>query len=818
MANIVNFSTYGFLDDILALNEDNWRNFFKPIVYDSVQGGLEVTAGTGMKVNVSAGECRCGSIMGISNSQVSLDVNVGDNTYSRIDSVVIQYTYGEPSTLSIAVLQGEPSASPVAPTLTKSYNSLWQMEIAQILIPPNATTTAECTITDKRVIYNSLDSIIDPINESIDSINDDIDDINEALDNKVDEAPSDNLAYSRINGEWSTNVTSYGYCTTAAGTVAKTVSITGFKLVTGATIFVKFKEKNTATNPTLNVSSTGAKRIYRWGTTSAGTTDSTNGWTAGAVLALTYDGTGWIEHLWQNTTYTIYGAYCTTAADTADKVATCTYYELMPGYFEITMRYANTAQSALTLNIASKGAKPIYINGTASSSTNYTLLNGVYIVYYDGTNYYFRTDGQIEGIQTSLASQGAVAPVFSETVTYAVDACVMYQGKLYKFLSAHSPGPWVGGNEVVETNALAQSGGGGGSGGVGDEITFNDSNSAMIITSSNRSINSLESAIAIISSGDTHPAINAGQYVYIKLHSNISGIADLPEGLYVAKTSISANVALTTSNVSSVSGGGLNNLLINIPNYYNNAGFHNSIFRGNSLGSSISSTQWSEISAGTFKDLFIGDYWTINNINWRIASFDYWLRCGDTECTTHHIVIVPDSNLLTADGSTTHFMDTANVTSGGYLGSGFRSGTNHDSGSTANTSRQQCINIVNNAFGSSHILTHREYFTNAVTNGKPSAGAWADSTVDMMNERMVYGNAPFSPVSDGTTVPANYTIDKGQLPLFALAPQYICNRADWWLRDPVSSAPFAVVGTYGTCACSAASAAGVGVRPAFGIK
>ena len=34
MANIVNFSTYGFLDDILALNEDNWRNFFKPIVYD----------------------------------------------------------------------------------------------------------------------------------------------------------------------------------------------------------------------------------------------------------------------------------------------------------------------------------------------------------------------------------------------------------------------------------------------------------------------------------------------------------------------------------------------------------------------------------------------------------------------------------------------------------------------------------------------------------------------------------------------------------------------------------------------------------------
>ena len=694
MANLVNFSTYGFLDDILALNEDNWRNFFKPIVYDSVQGGLEVTAGTGMTVNVSTGECRCGSIMGISNSQMSLDVNVGDNTYSRIDSVVIQYTYGDPSTLSVAILEGEPSASPVPPTLTKSYNSLWQMEIAQILVPVNATTASECIITDKRIIYNSLDSIIDPINEEIENIK-------------------------------NTGAVAPVFSETATYAVGDVVTYNG--------------------------------KLYKF--TSS---HSAGSWNSSEVTEITT----WYEK--------------------ADNGA-------------VAPVFSETATYAVGDVVTYNGKLYKFTSSHSAGSWNSSEVTEI-------TTWYEKADN------------GAVAPVFSETATYAVDACVMYQGKLYKFLSAHSPGPWIGGNEVVETNALAQSGGGGGSGGVGDEITFNDSNSAMIITSSNRSINSLESAIAIISSGDTHPAINAGQYVYIKLHSNISGIADLPEGLYIAKSSISANAALTTSNVSSVSGGGLNNLLINIPNYYNNAGFHNSIFRGNSLGSSISSTQWSEISAGTFKDLFIGDYWTINNINWRIAAFDYWLRCGDTECTTHHIVIVPDSNLLTADGSTTHFMDTANVTSGGYLGSGFRSGTNHDSGSTANTSRQQCINIVNNAFGSSHILTHREYFTNAVTNGKPSAGAWADSTVDMMNERMVYGNAPFSPVSDGTTVPANYTIDKGQLPLFALAPQYICNRADWWLRDPVSSAPFAVVGTYGTCACSAASAAGVGVRPAFGIK
>ena len=675
MANLVNFSTYGFLDDILALNEDNWRKFFKPIIYDSVQGGLEVTTGTGMTVDVSAGECRCGSIMGISNSQVSLDVNVGDNTYDRIDSVVIQYVQGDPSTLSIAILEGEPSVSPVPPTLTKSYNSLWQMEIAQILVPPNVTTTDECTITDKRVIYNSLDSIINPINENINDINDEIENINsniEDINQDIDDINTNKLDNSAM-----------------------------------AVVF-----------------------------------DETLVYAVGTVVS--YQG----------------------------KI-----YE--------------------------------FISPHSAGAWNTSEVNEI-------TAWYEKADN------------GAVAPVFSETATYAVNACVMYQGKLYKFLSAHSPGPWVGGNEVVETNALAQSGGGGGTGGVGDEITFDDSNSAMIITSSSRSINSLESAIAIISSGDTHPAINAGQYVYIKLHSNISGIADLPEGLYIANSDISANVALTTSNVSSVSGGGLNNLLLNIPNYYNNAGFHNSIFRGNLLGSSVSSSQWAEISAGTFKDLFIGDYWRINNINWRIAAFDYWLNCGDTQTTTHHIVIVPDSNLLTVDGSTTHYMDTANTTYDGYLGSGFRSGTNHDTATshngTTNTALQQCTTIVNNAFTSNHILSHREYFTNSAHSGTTQLGyanasAWTDSTIDLMNEQMVYGCKVFGNILNNTTdISNNYTIDKGQLPLFALAPQYIAIRASWWLRDVVSASIFALVNSYGYCSSNYASNAWVSVRPAFGIK
>ena len=89
-------------------------------------------------------------------------------------------------------------------------------------------------------------------------------------------------------------------------------------------------------------------------------------------------------------------AYCETAAGTAAKVASCTNYSLLTNSFlMVNMRYTNTSAGAITLNVNSKGAKPIYINGTASSSSNYSLTAGTYLVFYNGTNYYFRTDGRI---------------------------------------------------------------------------------------------------------------------------------------------------------------------------------------------------------------------------------------------------------------------------------------------------------------------------------------------------------------------------------------------------------------------------------------
>ena len=86
-----------------------------------------------------------------------------------------------------------------------------------------------------------------------------------------------------------------------------------------------------------------------------------------------------------------------------------------------------------------------------------------------------------------------------------------------------------------------------------------------------------------------------------------------------------------------------------------------------------------------------------------------------------------------------------------------------------------------------------------------------------MTEQNVYGGKVFGTVNDGSAVPALYTVDKSQYPLFAFRPDLISNRNWFWIRDVVSAADFASVPDGGTASYLGASNAG-GVRPAFSIK
>ena len=245
------------------------------------------------------------------------------------------------------------------------------------------------------------------------------------------------------------------------------------------------------------------------------------------------------------------------------------------------------------------------------------------------------------------------------------------------------------------------------------------------------------------------------------------------------------------------------------PLLFNNAGAHNAIYRGKSLGSTVTTAQYAAIKAGTFDDLYIGDYWTIGGVNYRIAAFDYYLNSGDTNCTTHHVVIVPDTCLYNAQmhntSSGSYESGAANTTAGGYVGSDMYK-----------SNLEQAKTTIKSAF-SGHVLKHRIYLTNAVANGRASGGAWCDSEVDLMCEQMVYGSGIFSPVSDGSNVPTNYRVEKSQLPLFQHEPSRICNRNNWWLRDVITASYFALVSRNGGADYNYASDS-TGVRPAFCIS
>ena len=226
------------------------------------------------------------------------------------------------------------------------------------------------------------------------------------------------------------------------------------------------------------------------------------------------------------------------------------------------------------------------------------------------------------------------------------------------------------------------------------------------------------------------------------------------------------------------------------------AAAHNCIYRGKNLGTSVTAEQYAAISSGKFTDLYIGDYWVIKGVTYRIAAFDYYYNCGDTNFTKHHVVIVPDMSLYKAQ------MNTSNVTTGGYTGSAMYK-----------SNLAQAKTTIKAAFGSAHVLTKRELLTNAVNGNTPSGWAWFDSDVELMNEVQVYGSVAWG-AHDGNGY--NVASGDGQFPLFMFDRTKLHNREDYWLRDVSSATAFSYVAYDGSASIDFASNSN-GVRPAFCI-
>ena len=228
-----------------------------------------------------------------------------------------------------------------------------------------------------------------------------------------------------------------------------------------------------------------------------------------------------------------------------------------------------------------------------------------------------------------------------------------------------------------------------------------------------------------------------------------------------------------------------------------NAGAHNAVYRGKALGGDVTDAQWATIAAGSFNDLYIGDYWTKDGVNYRIAAFDYYYNSGDTtNFTKHHVVVIPDASLYNAQ------MNTSNTTAGGYTGSAMY-----------NSNLERAKTIIKAAFGSAHILSKQELLTDAVNGNAPSSWKWVDSEIELMNEMQTYGSVAWG-THDGNAF--NVAMGDGQFPLFMFDRTRLHNREDYWLRDVASATRFSRVGNGGLAHYFDATFSG-GVRPYFCI-
>ena len=168
----------------------------------------------------------------------------------------------------------------------------------------------------------------------------------------------------------SANILHYGTCSTAAGTAAKTVALTGFKLDTGSRVMVKFTVTNTAANPTLNVNSTGAKSIMYRG--SAITADYL---AANRVYEFVYDGTNYelVGDINTDTNTKLYQQITTTNAEyalLAMSTASATATKTEGGRFAsgVTLNPATKTITATTF----KGA----LDGNAATATTASSCSG----------------------------------------------------------------------------------------------------------------------------------------------------------------------------------------------------------------------------------------------------------------------------------------------------------------------------------------------------------------------------------------------------------------------------------------------------------
>lgn len=245
------------------------------------------------------------------------------------------------------------------------------------------------------------------------------------------------------------------------------------------------------------------------------------------------------------------------------------------------------------------------------------------------------------------------------------------------------------------------------------------------------------------------------------------------------------------------------------------ASMRRNVFRGKFIGTSYTAAQQEAVSSGSFEDLYLGDYWTINDMNWRIVDFDYYYNVGYKRIRTHHVVVMPD-NVLRSGAMNNDFFK---ANAGAYFGSDMR--TQH---------LPPMLTAVSAAFPNDRIMDMSLWLNSSMMQAPQGtvpgpSGVYVDTKLELPSQIMIFGSSAMQPVSYGGNIPPGVVIEAGnQLALFRLAPWFVPigevneGASVQWTRDVLSPVIWSVVTSYGQLAHGVSNITGHGFRPYFCLK
>ena len=151
----VTYYTHGEPEYDRAISAQPLKNLIHRLFSDGIlpdiSTNLQVVAGeSGMTVNVKVGFCIIQGGLKLEENERTLSIQAADSNYSRIDSVIMRWNdnvdYRE---CDLYVIQGTAAANPVRPELTRE-GGIYELGLADILIPAQSTTISNERITDTR--------------------------------------------------------------------------------------------------------------------------------------------------------------------------------------------------------------------------------------------------------------------------------------------------------------------------------------------------------------------------------------------------------------------------------------------------------------------------------------------------------------------------------------------------------------------------------------------------------------------------------------------------------------------------------------------